>query len=222
MTKSINKPVDRAQPVIRKSKGTDAAKVGIARSLVGTMQASPEWNSAVAVQDAAKLLTKAADAIESNAKVALDLRGKLGAAEATQRTLRRDWSIAMQQLTALVAIFCEGSSDRVHAFGFDVRQHSSSGAAHAPSGVTSSPGAISGTVTFQWSRGNARRGFVVQHASDVANPATYSQVVPCTKAKYTLAGAPPASTVYFRVASIDSKAASGQGPWSDWTAGSVR
>src|SRR5262249_48956310 len=128
----------------------------------------------------------------------------------------------MQQLTALVAIFCEGSSDRVHAFGFDVRQHSLSGAVHAPVGITSTPGAISGTVMFQWTRGNARRGFVIQHASDAANPATYSQIVRGTKAKYARAGAPPASTVYFRVAAIDSKVASGQGPWSDWTAGTAR
>jgi hypothetical protein len=73
-----------------------------------------------------------------------------------------------------------------------------------------------------WSRGTARYGFVVQRAADVANPATYASAVPCTKTKYTLAGAQSASVVHFRVAAIDPIASAGVSPWSDWVSCTVR
>jgi hypothetical protein len=216
------KPVDRATPTIRKPKGTDPTKVSVTRSTTTAMQASPSWNQAPAVQTASKAWNSAADAIEGNAKVVADLRSKLAAAEAAQRGLRRDWNDALKQMLATVAIFCQGSADQVHAFGFDVLTHAGLGLLATPGNLATKPGTVIGEAVFSWARGSARHGFLVQHATDVNNAQTVSAAVPCTRSKYTLTGAPTSSVVHFRVAAIDPAAPTGQTPWSDWVAGTVR
>jgi hypothetical protein len=62
----------------------------------------------------------------------------------------------------------------------------------------------------------------VQHATDAANPATYSPSLACTKSKFTLTGATSGSSVSFRVAAIDPSSATGQTAWSGWVVGTVR
>ena len=186
------------------------------------MQACSSWNQAPAVQAASKAWNNAADAIEGNAKVVADLRSKLAAAEAAQRGLRRDWNDALKQIIATVAMFCQGSADQVHAFGLDVLTHVVLGLLATPGNLATKPGTAFGEAVFSWSRGSARHGFLVQHATDVTNASTVSAAVPCTRSKFTLQGAPPSSVVHFRVAAIDPAAPSGQTPWSDWVAGTVR
>jgi len=83
-------------------------------------------------------------------------------------------------------------------------------------------GKAAGEVVLTWHRGNAAHGFLVQHATDVANPATYSLLMASTRAKYTLKGAQSSTIVHFRVAAIDPASATGASPWSDWVAGTVR
>jgi hypothetical protein len=93
----------------------------------------------------------------------------------------------------------------------------------AVDGITGSPGATAGQATWKWPRGNARHGFLVQHATDVANAATYSPQLACTKTRYTLGGlAPSGSTVSLRVAAVDPHAPTAQSPWSVWVSATVR
>jgi hypothetical protein len=84
------------------------------------------------------------------------------------------------------------------------------------------PGKGLGEAVFAWKRGSARHGFIVQHATDVANPATISGNIPCTRAKYTLKGGQPLMLVHFRVAAVDPTVEGGHGPFSDWVAGMAR
>jgi hypothetical protein len=215
------KPVDRATPVIRKSKSTDAAKVAVTRSITTAMKAAPQWNLP-AIQTAQAAWNTAADAIESNAKSIADLRSKLAQAEATQRANRQSWIVATRQMTSNVEVVCQGSPDLVHGLGFDVLTHGPAVAQAAPSGVVALPGTVGGEAVVSWQRGSGRHGFIVQHATDVANPATLSAAIPCTKTKYTLEGAPSLSIVHFRVAAIDPTSSTGQSPWSDWVTSTVR
>ena len=134
----------------------------------------------------------------------------------------RDWKAATGQVLATAASVCQGSVDQVRALGFEVRTHNPVGALPAPTGLTVTPGKDLGEVVFAWNRGSARHGFIVQHATDVANPATFSGNLPCTRLKYTLKGAPPSSTVHFRVAAIDPSSETDLGPFSDWVAGVTR
>jgi hypothetical protein len=93
----------------------------------------------------------------------------------------------------------------------------------APEGLATSPGANAGQAAVKWERGQARHGFLVQHATDVANPATFSQPTACTKITFTLSGlAPSGSSVFFRVAAVDPHAPTGQSPWSGWVSATVK
>jgi hypothetical protein len=81
---------------------------------------------------------------------------------------------------------------------------------------------VLGEAVFSWDVGNARHGFIVQHATDVANAATHSANLPSTRATFTLKGGTPSSTVHFRVAAIDPSSETDMGPWSDWVSGLAR
>jgi hypothetical protein len=220
--KSKAKPVDRAEPTIKQATGTDAQKVNVARSTTASMAKGPLWAGAPDVQTAAKGWNQAADDLDGNAKVVADLKNQLSAAEAKQRTLRRNWRACKRQVLSTVSLVCAGSADNVKGFSLEVITRSTASSLAAVDGITTSPGAVVGSVTARWPRGLARNGFVVQHASSVADATTYSPPIPCTRVKYTLTGASPSgSIVYLRVAAVDPLAPSGQSPWSAWVAGTV-
>jgi hypothetical protein len=214
--------VDRALPSIAKPTVTDAQKVAVARDVVTTAQKNPGWNAAKDLQAAATVWSQSADDLENNAKVVAARRSDLRTAEAKQRSLRRAWRAARKQVLGTVDVLCAGSADEIKAYGFDVRVHGTLGPLAVPGDLATAPGTALGEATFSWQKGLCRHGFLVQHATDAANPATYSPVVACTKSKFTLTGAPPGSSVSFRVAAIDPSSPTGQTPWSGWVAGTVR
>ena len=220
--RSKAKPVDRATPVIKQSRRTDAAKVTVTRSTTTAMKAAPQWSTSPALQAASTAWNTAADAVESNAKIVANLKSQLAVADAAQRTNRQSWNVATKQMTALVAVTAEGSPDVVHALGFGVVTRAAPVAQVAPSGLNTAPGTVSGEAILTWKRGTARHGFLVQRAADPANPATFIAGVPCTKTKYMIDGAPPSTVVHFRVTAIDTTSSTGTSPWSDWVACTVR
>jgi hypothetical protein len=216
------KPVDKATPVIRKPKGTDGAKVTVTRSVTTAMKVTPQWNASPTLQAAVTAWNAAADSVESNAKSIADTRTKLATLEANQRANRQSWKATTKQVTGIVSVVCEGSPDLVHALGFDVFTHVGAIAQVAPSGLVTLPGTVVGEAAVSWQRGTAKHGFLVQRASDPANPATIAAAIPCTRTKYKIEGAVSSSVVHFRVAAIDPTTPSGTSPWSDWVACTVR
>jgi hypothetical protein len=221
--KSKVAPVSQAQPTIKQSTTTDAEKVAVANSTTASMAKSPLWATSPDVQAAAKAWGLSAGALDANVAVIADLRNQLAAAEAKQLTLRRNWRACKRQVLSSVSLVCAGSAEEVMGFSLDVVTRGTPSLLGAVDGITSSLGSSVGQATVKWSRGLALHGFVVQHATDVANVATYSPQLPCTKTKYTLGGLTPSgSTVYFRVAAVDPRAASGMSPWSAWVAATVR
>ena len=213
---------DSALPRIKAPMRTDATRVATARTTVTAMQGSPLWAGAPQLQTVTTGWTQATDLLEAKGKVVADFRKQLAAAIADVHAARRDWKAATQQVIATAASTCQGSVDQVRALGFDVRTHNPVGALPPPNGLTVTPGKELGEAVFAWNRGSAKLGFVVQHATDVANPATLSGNLISTRSKFTLKGAQPSSTVYFRVAAVDPSSETDLGPWSDWVAGLTR
>jgi hypothetical protein len=214
------KPVDAATPVIRKPKNTDGEKISVTRSMTTAMKSAPLWNTSPALQTAVQAWNTVVDAVESNAKSIADAKTHLATLEATQRAHRHDWGVATKQVTVVATVACQGSPDQVHSLGFDVQTRVSAGQQPAPSGLVTVPETVGGAAAVSWQRGTARHAFLVQHATDVANPATVSAPIGCTKTKFTLA-APSGSIVHFRVAAIDPTVPTGLSPWSDWVACTV-
>ena len=220
--RSKTPPIDRAVPTLRKPKTTDVEKVQATRSTTQGMQSSASWAAATDVQGAVKIWNTNADDLEANAKEIAKLKDQLKTAEAKQRTLRRDWQASTGQVLSTVKVFCAGSADLVKGFNIDVLTHTVMGALGAPENLAVSPGMQPGDVVAAWAKGNARHGFVVQYATDVANTATYSAQMPCTKRKFTATGLPSGTVVHFRVAAIDPTVKTGVSPFSTWVAGTVK
>jgi hypothetical protein len=216
------KPVDTAVPVIRKPKATDSEKITVTRTIVTAMKGTSQWSSSPALQAAAANWSSLADSLESNAKAIADARKALEGLVAKQRVTRQGWRVATKEVTGNVAAVTQGSADLVHSLGFDVITHAQPAAQPAPIGLVPLAGTAAGEAEVTWQRGTARHGFIVQRATDVANAATYTVPVPCTKVKYTIEGAPSASVVHVRVAAIDPRSSTGAGPWSDWVSCTVR
>ena len=221
--KKLGKSVDqRAVPTIRKPKGTDSTKVDVTRSTTTAMKGSPQWQGATAFQAAVTTWNAAADAIEGTAKGIHDLRVQLAVLVAAMLGHRRDWQIALKHVTSEAEVLCHGSADQVLALGLDVVTRSSPVPQATPGGLSTALGKAAGEIILIWHRGIAGHGFLMQHATDVVNQATYSSPRVCTGTKFTLKGEQSLSTVHFRVAAIDPTSATGQSPWSDWAAGTVR
>jgi hypothetical protein len=217
------KPVDRAEPTIKQATVTDRQKVDVAHSTTASMAKSPLWGTSLDVQAAAKVWNQSADDLDGNAKVIADLRNQLKAAEAKQEGYRRSYRACKRQVLSTVSLVCAGSADDVKGFSLDVITRSAASPLAAVDGITTSPGTAVGEATAKWPRGLARNGFLVQHATNPADPVTVSAPVASTKTKYTLGGAGPSgSSVYFRVAAVDPLATTGQSPWSAWVIATVR
>ena len=216
------KPVDKATPVIRKPKVTDGEKIAITQSATTAMKASPQWNASPALQAAATAWIAAADAVASTARSIVGLRSNLATLEATQRANRQSWKVTTKQMTGVVTVISGGSPDLVHQLGFDVFTHVGAIVQAAPSGLGTLPVTAGGEAAISWQRGTARHGFLVQRATDPANPATITAAVPCTRTKYKIEGAQSSSVVHFRVAAIDPTTPTGLGPWSEWVSCTVR
>jgi len=215
------KHVDRATPVLRTPRKTDADKVQATRTASQAMQASPDWAQAVEVQGAVTAWNKVADDMQANVAAVGAAKEVLFQAEAKARVLRRKWQAATDHVLSTVNVFADGSGDVVKGFSLGVRGRTATGAQLAPEGLSVAPDKAPGSVVAKWKRGTGTHGFIAQHATDPANPATYSAIVPCTASKCRLEGQLSGAVVHFRVAAIDPTEASGQSPWTAWVAGTA-
>jgi hypothetical protein len=216
------KAVDNASATIARATLTDAQKVTVAQDIVSTAQKSPLWATATDLQTAAKVWSQTTSDLAANATTVVGQRSALATSEAKQRSLRRAWMAAKKQVLSTADVLCAGSADDLKGLGLDVKNHASLGALPVPVDLGTKPGTVTGQVVFSWSRGVARHGFLVQHATDVTNAATYSPFIPCTKTKLTLSGVPSGSSVSFRVCAIDPSSATDQTAWSAWVAGTAK
>src|SRR5262249_43332536 len=119
-SKGKAKPVDRAEPTLRKETTTDAQKVDVAHSTTASMAKSPLWAAATDVQAAANAWNKSADDLVANAQVISDLQGQLRQAEAKQQGLRRNYRACRRAVLSTVSVVCAGSADAVKGFDLDV------------------------------------------------------------------------------------------------------
>jgi hypothetical protein len=120
-----------------------------------------------------------------------------------------------------VNVFCAGSAQLIESFGFDEFVKAPADAdITVPTDIITSPGANLGEVDVAWD-GVDRHGFMLQWATDPANPATFSQGIPCTVPNFTLTGQTSAATLHFRIAAIDPSQPGHVTAFSGWVAGTV-
>ena len=178
--------------------------------------------AATDVQKAVTSLGQNSDKIAAKAAVVAGLENQAKDAKSALTLLRRDWQTSHEQVLNTVKVFAAGFGDVVKELGFELVAATPAGLLPAPSGLTATSGKNQGEVKASWKRGDARHGFVVQHATDPANAATYSALKLSTRMTCTLGGLQSGIVVHVRVAAVDPRAADDQGPWSIWVAATVR
>jgi hypothetical protein len=216
------KRANSARPTVRTPVKSDADRVAVSHALSVSMQASPSWAQAVDVHPALTRVSKGADDLLANTKLITELKSQLQDAEAKQRVLRRDWGMSMRSLQSTVEVFAAGNADLVKSLGFEVLNRAQHVVVTAPIDLSVRMGKNVGEVIAAWKRGQARSGFVVQHATDPHNTATYSANLPSTKSTCTLSGFPSGTVVHVRVAAVDPAAQLTTNLWSDWASGTAR
>ncbi len=187
------------------------------------MKASSHWATASELQSTVASWNQTADTLDANAKQLVLLRDQIAQIVLSQRTLLQTWSVTTQHVLSSVDILAGGDVETLQSFGFPPVVRGSSAPIAVPADIMSVLGRLSGQAFVRWDEGapERRHGYVVQHASDAANAATYSVPAVSTKRSYVLSGA-SASVMQFRVAAIDPTSSSGQSAWSSWVAVTLR
>jgi hypothetical protein len=221
---STGKSASRAKPKMNQARSTVADKVALTRNVTSAAKQSPHWASATVLQGAVTAWNGTADAIAASDAAVRQLREQLKAAVRNLEIQTQQWGVEANHVLSNVDIICGGDREMIQSFGLQAVVRGSAQPVPVPTAITTSPGKLSGTGVIRWTLGGqkARHGFLLQRATDVANAATYSTPVACTKRRYVLTGASPASVVHVRIASVDPSSATGQSAWSDWVAVSVR
>ena len=215
-------PIAHVTPVTKGKSTTDADKVTLTQNHTAAAKDSPDWTKATDVQTAVTNWNTAATSLGTNAQLVTSLRLQLATAETQQRALRLVWGASTRAVLISVALYSAGVAKTIVGLGFGTRSHGHLGPLAAVAGLVSKLGKVAGETIVEWERGDARHGFLVQHATDVTNTATYSTPQACTKVKIALDGLPSGSVVNVRVCAIDPTQKTGQAPWSAWIAATVR
>jgi len=212
---------DHAIATSKKAIGADGEKIACCNEHMTAMKECASWAAAADVQSAANGWAQTNTALSSNVDTIEGLREQLATAVGNQRTLRLKWLAGRKHTIGAVNVFCAGSAQLVEAFGFDEYVKAPADVTiTVPGDIITSPGASPGEVDVAWD-GVDRHGFMLQWAADPANPATFSQVIPCTVPNFTLTGQTSAATLHFRIAAIDPSQPGHMTAFSGWVAGTV-
>jgi hypothetical protein len=212
----------RAKPATSLARRTTVEKVSLTRSLSTSMKASSHWSSAAELQSSVASWNQLADALEANAGLIKHLRDQLAQAQLDQRSITQNWAAAAKHVFSNVDILAGGDAETMVSLGFTPAVRAPISVPNVPDHVTSVPGKLSGQATVKWDPGvHGHHGYVVQHGADAATAAASAPIV-CTRRRYDITGASPASVVQFRVAAVDSSSPTGQTAWCPWVAVTVR
>jgi hypothetical protein len=211
-----------AKPTSKKPFQTDDEKITGQREHMDALKASSHWATATDVQSAASAWAATTDQMDTNGKQIAKLHSDLATATSLQTTLRMKWLSGRKHTITSVGVFASGDPTIITDLAFTVLTRAAVGSEiTVPTGIVTSPGTVQGEVLFAWDEGSNRHGFMVQHATNPADPTTYSATIPCTAPSFTLDGQTPGAVVHIRVASIDPALKSHVTDWSPWVAGTA-
>lgn len=185
---------------------------------IAGINGSPQLPSAPDVQANLALFQAENANLDANNQKKEKLRQQLAQAEADEVTIVRRWSLRRQGLLHAVSVFCDGSKEKVQAFNLGVLQRNKLPPAVVPTNLHQARSDKPTTPVVVWDRVKGSDGYLVQHATNPADPATYAQPVMCKRARFALPGQMLAGTLHFRVLSLDPALPGGQSDYCAWVA----
>jgi hypothetical protein len=203
---------------------TSAEKVVGAGVHIAAIMASSSWGlpTAADLQVATKAWATETANITAGETLIAGLEKQLEAARSDQLATLRRWGLRRQGVLNAVNLFCDGSKDTMKTLGVAVAVDAPHVEPGVPVDVKPIKSSKTGVSGVRWYGTPANRsGFQVQHATNTADPATYSAPIACSKRSFYLSGQLPAATIYFRVLAVDPMMPGGQTAWSAWVAAVV-
>ena len=156
--------------------------------------------------------------LDTNAQTIAGLEKQLGVSRANQLVNLRRWTLQRQGVLSAINLFCDGSSDTMATFGVAVASSTRARRRRARRSASwRRKDKVSRAVAWQWFLTPQNRyGFMVQHATNVADATTYSQPMACSKRSFKLLLQTPGTTISLRVMALDPALPTGQTDWSGW------
>jgi hypothetical protein len=155
--------------------------------------------------------------VDTSVQSIASLEKQIGVARTNQLANLRRWALQRQAVLSAINVFCDGSKDTMLTFGVEVATATIHHPASIPVGITARKGKVSRQVAWQWLLTPKNRyGFMVQHATNVADATTYSQPMSCSKRSFKLLLQTPGTAISLRVMGLDPSLPTGQTDWSPW------
>ena len=210
-------PVDQATPKIGPPpKDTAEALVTDGLATVTRVLASPNIGSAGGVSAAANAWNADLLALQKNNTNKSNARDLLATAITNEPPLVRAVHAGKRGLVSAIDTFSKGSKDMVQSFTVDVEQRTPRPEATVPVDLRPMKTTKSATARARWAPTPGADGYMLQHATNTADATTYAAPFRVAVAHYDLVGQTPGTTIYFRVAAVDSRLPGGQTAFTAW------
>lgn len=211
---SVEHAKGRVPEVTSDIKETDM--VGVTRRQAAKMEQHPDYGTTPTVSTANEKWKQTADGIEVKAKTIVGLLASLDQARGDMAVLCRTWFIDKDNVVAAINTESNGSKDRIVSWGLVIGERSPSESHGAPEDLRPLINDIHGQAAVEWTRDSHVPTYLLQWAIDKDNPATFSDIIACTKSLYRLDGQKSGTTIYFRMQAVDRTEASGRSEWGVW------
>lgn len=197
---------------------TPADRVAAGTTHITAIKASPSYAAATGVRTATATWSAENDTLATLSQDIADLESKIAVLRAKELTSMRRWDVFRLDAISAINVFCNGSKDQVLSFGMRVFQRTPTPKPIVPEGLQGRRSKRSGVASVVWKFQLCRTGFMVQYATDPANPATYSAPIVSRKVTFELTEQTPGAILSFRVAAIDSSSPLRQTEYTPWVA----
>jgi hypothetical protein len=212
------KRADRAIAVPTERLVTRKEKIEGGRAQIGAIQKGADYAQATDVKAKTDEWAAAIDGWEANGKQIAVLELQLATLKANEPVLARRWGTKKRAVFSAITDYADGSIDKVHGLGCAVLAHDPLPPAGVPQHVRDKHSKVHGTAIVEWDTMHGRFDFLVQHATDPNNPATFAEPVVSSKSTFRLPGQARGATIYFRVQTLDAKLPGGKTDWTPWVA----
>lgn len=155
--------------------------------------------------------------VAANQKVS-DADAAAAKARTERATAMRRWKGRAQGCLNAIDVLADGSEQVIKEFFLEPAERHARPLETVPQGLQNVQSKVSGTATGAWKTHRANHGYMVQYASNPADPATYSAPAFVTKGRFQLMGQTPGSTLHLRVAACDSRLPGGTTAYTGWVA----
>jgi hypothetical protein len=214
---------DNARATMKGLTRTPEEMVATGTDAIDSLTASPQLAGAGGVKTALALFVTENGNLDAQNKKITKLHQDLTRAEADRVTTVRRWGLRRAGVLHEVNVECDGSKEKVQSFNLPVIVFGTKTqlTTVVPENVHQAKSKKPTTPVVAWNANKRHHGYMVEYATDPANPATYSKPAMVKRARFALVGQTLGAVLHFRVLALDPALPLGQTDYSAWVAVTV-